>query len=753
MDSFRKQLTACLQNEPPPCSAVCPFGLDIRTFIGHLKRGAFGSAFRLYRDAVAFPGIVSQLCDHPCQTACVFSQKDGAISMRDLEASAIAYAPNTQPNKYSLPARSSRIAIIGAGPSGLACALRLASKKYNVVIFEREERIGGSLWNLLPQEIFMPELERQFQYEMVTFHLSTPVISLSQLQADAIYLATGKDGKKFGMELSAEGACASNHDGVFLGGGVIGRTVMEAIADGLTAAKAIERYLKTGGMNEPIPDHTSRFHPDPNLIPYTPPVCQSGRGTLTKEETVAEANRCQQCQCDACIKYCDLMRSYQKYPKRVEEEVAITIEPVSLTRSARVATRLISTCNHCGLCKKVCPLSLDTGAFLLDSHRIMREKNAMPWAYHEFWLRDMEFSNSEASLVLCPSKIQTPPYLFFPGCRLGGSDPKLVLDSFEALLEYQPDAALYLGCCGAPAEWAGESELHRETVHRFQTIWESLGKPKVVFACLNCREQLSRHLPQIEGITLYQLLKEWKYPIPQTGTGQSAVVFDPCPSREDSKTRQAVRKLAKRAGFSLETLSMEGEYAQCCGWGGQVDLANPKYAAQVTQSRASQSQLPYLVYCANCGDVFSKRGKPSAHLLRAIFPPGAGKDFWRTTAPTASESRENRRWLKAELLCKYVPEEAKHMETIQQGAPLLITPDLLDKMNRSYLLREDAESVVETCERTGKFLINQETGVRVGHAMAGHLTIWVEYQNLEGCRKLINIYAHRMQIVEGAGNV
>ena len=139
-----------------------------------------------------------------------------------------------------------------------------------------------------------------------------------------------------------------------------------------------------------------------------------------------------------------LFRSYHKYPKRVEEEVQTTIEPVSLSRKARLATRFIATCNHCGLCKEVCPVSLDTGTYLLDSHRRMVEEEAMPWAYHEFWLRDMEFSNGEASLLLDPDGNGNPKYLFFPGCRLGGSDPRLVLDSFRTLLEHEPKSALFL---------------------------------------------------------------------------------------------------------------------------------------------------------------------------------------------------------------------------------------------------------------------------------------------------------------------
>ncbi len=754
MNDFRAQLAErCMQNDPPPCASVCPFGLDIRAFAGHMKRGAFSAAFRLYRDAVAFPGIVSRLCDQPCGGACVFSGRNGAIALRDLEAAAIAHAPNINPNRYSLPKRPKRIAVIGAGPSGLACALRLASKKYEVVIFEQEERMGGSLWSLLPEEVFMPELERQFMFEQAVFRFSSPVSSLAQIDADAVYVATGAQGDRFGLELSGGGACASGADGLFLGGELTGGTVMEAIADGLLAAKAIERYLKIGSMNEPLRDWSTRFHPDPGLLSYTPPAPRTGEGVLTKEEAAAEAGRCQQCQCDACVKYCDLMRSYRKYPKRVEEEVATTIEPVSLSRKARLATRLIATCNHCGLCKQVCPVSLDTGAYLLDSHRRMVEEKAMPWAYHEFWLRDMEFSTGDASLVVNAAKGGQPKYLLFPGCRLGGSDPQLVLDGFQVLLEREPESALFLSCCGAPAEWAGEEALHQRTVQYFAQVWESLSRPQVVFACLNCRQELARHLPQAEGISLYELLDRWDLPAVQLGGGQAAAVFDPCPSRDFPEAREAARSLARKAGFRLEPLPLEGEHAQCCGWGGQVEIANPKYAEGVTQNRIEASPLPYLVYCANCRDVFRRRDKAAAHLLRAILPGGEAGGLWDGSVPTATQSRDNRRWLKHQLLLQYKPEEARLMDTPQTGAPLLIAPELLEKMNLSYLLREDVELVVESCERTGKYLVNEETGTRLGHAMTGRLTVWAEYRNLENCRELVNVYAHRMQIMEGMGNV
>ena len=69
---------------------------------------------------------------------------------------------------------------------------------------------------------------------------------------DAVYVATGADGADFGLEMDPDGAFATRTPGVFIGGSLTGGDSMKALADGLAVSLAIERYLKTGGMNEPF---------------------------------------------------------------------------------------------------------------------------------------------------------------------------------------------------------------------------------------------------------------------------------------------------------------------------------------------------------------------------------------------------------------------------------------------------------------------------------------------------------------------
>lgn len=742
MASFKEQLEACMQNDPPPCAAECPFALDVRAFAAHLKRGAFAAAYRMYRDATAFPGIVSRLCPRPCEGACVYAGADCGVALRELERAAVAHTPNPRPNRYNLPKRAQRIVVVGAGPAGLACALRLASKKYAVTVCERAERCGGSLRGLLPDEVLEAEIAMQFMHETVDFRFGTEIRDLADLDADAVCLATGRGGEAFGLALSDTGECASTRRGVFLCGGLVGRGPVEAIADGLTAARAIERYLKTGGMNEPFRSASTRFHPDPALLPPPAPTVTAGDGGYTPEEAAAEAARCRECRCDACVTYCDLMRSRRKYPRRIEEEVSTTIEPVSLSRKARLATRLIAACDHCGLCKAVCPAGIDTGAFLLESQRKMQEIGAMPWAFHEFWLRDMAFADGEAGLCLAPSGAERQRYLFFPGCRLSGSSPELAEKSYDFLRSIEPDSAILLGCCGAPASWAGRTALHEAALERLRAAWRSLGEPTLVFACMNCQRAFGRYLPEMSSVSLYELLDEHAAVEP-SGAGARAAVFDPCSARDCGAAQRAVRSLAEKAGYRLEALPMEGKYARCCGWGGHVSLSNPDYAGDVTRSRAQESDAPYFTYCASCRDVFAGVDKPAAHILEAVFSAPA----WERGAVSASDSRDNRRALKRRLQERYAPEEVMPVE--QPKIALQIAPALLEKMDRDHLLREDAELAVLRCEEDGRFLVDPERGSRSGHVRIGNATVWVEYRaDADGCT-LLNAYAHRMRIVEG----
>ena len=91
--------------------------------------------------------------------------------------------------------------MVGAGLSGLGCALRLANRKYRVDVYERSGRVGGRLWDEMDPEIFLADIRLQFSNEEYGLFLDHTVETLEPLRAqyDAVYVATGSGGDAFGL--------------------------------------------------------------------------------------------------------------------------------------------------------------------------------------------------------------------------------------------------------------------------------------------------------------------------------------------------------------------------------------------------------------------------------------------------------------------------------------------------------------------------------------------------------------------------
>ena len=736
----------CLADEPPFCRVACPFGIDPREYKQKWEQGRMNAAYRSFQTAVCFPAIVSAICPAPCEKACILKERGGALHIRDLERATAALARRKTPNAYNLPSKGKRIAVIGAGLSGLSCALRLLNKKYEVSLYDRAEIPGGCARNQMDLEAFDAEIKNQFQYESPDWHLGEEVKNLDGITGtyDAVYIATGQGGSTFGFRLSGEGAFASGRPGVFLGGMVTGSSVIGALADGIRAAQAVERFLKTGLMNEPFPQADTRLVIDPQSVEVSPEILPGNpEEGYSEEEMKKEAARCISCSCDICARECDLMRIQEKTPNRLYEEAYITVRPGTLANDGRWATRRVASCDQCGLCKKVCPARIDMGGFLLESHRELVETDAMPWAFHDYWLRDMAFSCSEAKIVKKPAGTEKSRYAFFPGCQLAASDPRYVTEVYAWMREKRPDTAIWMTCCGVPAEWAVDDERHKKQLEDLRAEWRELGEPEVIWACPTCRKEFEKYLPEIRGIFLEEALEQWGFPereIPEDVKGREFAVFDPCASREYPEIQAAVRRLLENKNISSKDLSHTGSRVRCCGNGGHYAIASPDYAKRVIMERAEESPLPYITYCVNCHDNFSSRGKENLHILDLLFGTGGVKKPF----PTVTERWENRRAAKKELLTRFFDEK---QEEDEKAVKLLVSKELEQAISGQQILVSDMEQVVEACEKEGRGVLDPRTGTVTGHLKIQNMTYWAVYEPLpDGSFRLVNGYAHRMNL-------
>lgn len=738
MDKFNNDYAKpCARGDAPFCTDVCPFRLDVRDFISKLGRGSFGAAYKAYRQAVVFPALVTRLCDRRCAAVCPRRETDEAVRLQALEAAAVRWAPDHAPTRYNLPVKNQKVAVIGGGPCGLAFALRLAAKRYDVTVYEKGERLGGSFLRHLDAELVEEEITLQSKASPYQVVLGREITSLDELPVDAVFIATGAGGSDFGCREGGEPAIhAGNRPGVFLGGELIGCDLLEAIRDGATAAVDVEKYLKLMSTNfEPELVKPTRLVP-PEPGPAQAAVEPADGECYSKEEAQAEAGRCLKCDCDRCYAACDFMQHHRKYPVQLANAVDFGLRLDVLEPNTN--NRMVNACADCGLCRAACPYEIDSGCQIMLARHQMFEQAQISDAYHEYLLRDMEHALSERAFLCRPAPGGVTRYAFFPGCQLTASDPEYTIRGFELLRQAQPDIGLILGCCGAPAYWAADAELRQKVEDQLLKAWEELGRPTLVLACASCGKQFSRCLPQIPWVNLWSLLRE--LPLPQH-PGHFALA-DPCSAKTDPAWRQDVTAVLKRLGVSFEPLYNDAGLSACCGYGGDIEGALPELKEEMAAKRMELSPLPYLCYCANCRDIYANRGKEAWHVLDLLLGREAAPP-----APDLTSRRRNREEARSRLLAQVWGEEQAPPELEHAHIRLNITPEIRSDLDRERLTEDDLRRVIDYAERTGLWF-EDESGLRIAHLDLGVITVWLEYRLSDGAFRPERVYRHRMKIEE-----
>jgi Fe-S oxidoreductase len=769
VEKYFRQYDNCRQNERPFCSNACPFHVDILDFQAKMANNNYNGAFRTFRNAVGFPDIVAALCPEYCAGVCPRGELDQSVQLNLLEKTCVAKATKKDPTDYNVPTKPRKIAVIGAGSSGLACAVRLAQKKYDVTIYEKSDRLGGKLWGMLPQELFLGDIKRQFQFEKYDLYFNTEVKSIDEIRErgfEAVYVATGMDGLDFGAVNQENGHCIMDGTiAVFAGGSLTGKDPVKSIANGLDMAWAIEVFLKTEKLEYPGEAAPCRSAANPDKLVKADAVIPTDNGLFTDEEAAAEAGRCIRCQCDACMVYCDVCTFHNKWPMRMRDDIMATVafstSPSIMKRTP--GKRLMNTCTQCGLCDEVCPESIEIGGMFLEARRSLHKQDTMPRAYHQFWLKDMEFTNGELAAVTKKAPGQEKcTYAFFPGCQLGAADPGYVSEPYRWLLSKKPDTGLMLRCYSVPAEWAGNEELHDKEIANLKAQWEQLGKPVLILACPACGKHLKQYLPEIETIFLYEVLDRWGYELPPEieakaqkrrelsepeSSKEVYSVFDPCTARHVKPLEESVRRLAQMTGISLEELP-KGDMHGCCGYGGIGAEANADFTDHVVKKRIGLSENPYIAYCINCRDIFKGEGKPVRHILDLLFDIGADD----AKLPTVSQRRRNRIQLK-ETLLKEIWGEEMEKKPEPCGIRLKIKTEMQDKLSSQKILEEDICNVIEFGETTKRRTFDAQKGTYTCYREIGYITYWVEYRPDGDEYEIVNAYTHRMKIkLEGVWN-
>ena len=796
LDNFDK----CIEGTIPYCGGACPFNMEILNFMEKARRGSAKAAFNVYRNAVGYPRIVSRICPGRCLDVCPCKEHGGSVNLPELEKATLALTKDTAPTDYNIPAKKERIAIIGAGAAGIGALLRLSTKKYHVEVFEKSNVIGGWLREAIEPEIVEADFNEQLQFQDYEIHFNTEISDPSQLKGmdfNAVIAATGDGGADFGLldAVSDKGdryCCEIDGAGWFAVGGLIGSELIDSVAAGLYIGTTVDNYIKTGHQYYPNGNFTTALCEGMVTIDEDTPAIEPAGDAYTKEEFAAEASRCVECRCSYCRKHCDLCEYANKWPLRIKDEVIATTLEGKTELKATPARRLMSLCNQCGLCSEVCPENIDMDTLFMVGRQKMFRQGKMPWAFHDFYRRDMEQANGEASLVRIPLNEETGEefdsceYAFFPGCQLGAAEPEIVVKVYDCLRFQHPDTAMFLQCCGIAAEWEGDVDGFNEVLSDICSKWERLGRPTMVMACMTCYKKFRENLPEIPVVSLYELLLEMN-----VSGGCNSVdysIFNPCSARHEDKVRDAVAELAEGMGVKLHPLPENEQYAKCCGYGGHGDIADKGYSDFVAQRRIAESEYPYITYCINCRDMFKTHGKDAVHILELIFGMGdsnvhmihehdhdgvdvqsaqdpencdgncaacssdcgAADDSPLTPAPlpTISERWQNRLELKQMLLELFWGEEMEITDKML-GLTLFMSDEIRDKLNRKHIFEHEIAEVIEFCQRTSRTVLNTGNGTLTGYKQIGNMTYWVEYKQVAQSRtffEVVNAYSHRLQI-------
>jgi putative selenate reductase len=186
-----------------PCNVACPIHQNIPAYVKLVEEGRYNEAFDVIVSKNALPNITAHICDHQCQFHCTRWDYDEPVLIRDLKKTAVENASEkfidevirkgiAQPNNI-------KCAVIGAGPSGLAVSYFLARAGFDVTVFEKHDKAGGIVQNILP-DFRLPQsaIDKDVEYikrHGVKFQFNAdPNFSIEELKQQGfkyIYLAIG----------------------------------------------------------------------------------------------------------------------------------------------------------------------------------------------------------------------------------------------------------------------------------------------------------------------------------------------------------------------------------------------------------------------------------------------------------------------------------------------------------------------------------------------------------------------------------
>jgi len=366
-----------------PCRIGCPAFMDIPLMNRLIAAGNLKEALIKVKEEIALPLILGYICSAPCEKVCRRAPIDQAVSICQLKKFVAASDLNSGNLYFPDKAKSSgkRVAIIGGGPSGLACAFYLTIEGHKCVIIDRNDEAGGSLRNIpeseLPKQALIEEINYIKKYGIeirLDQNGSLDDFNKMKKEFDAVVLAIGgnkeltetnvKDNIEFNSLITDKDTFETNQTGVFVCGSFVRKQKMavKAVAMGKLAARSVNKFLlgekpektrrmfnskfgklQTEEFDEYLKESTKdkRYNPTNGFL-----------DGFTEEEAMNEAKRCMHCDCRK-IDNCKLRIFSNEY--EVDRRTYLSIERKTIKKYNNHETIVYEPekCIKCGLCIEI----------------------------------------------------------------------------------------------------------------------------------------------------------------------------------------------------------------------------------------------------------------------------------------------------------------------------------------------------------------------------------------------------------------
>jgi NADPH-dependent glutamate synthase beta subunit-like oxidoreductase len=362
-----------------PCQIACPAHMNIPLMNRLIAAGKFDESLAVVKHDIALPAVLGRICPAPCEGACHRKTVDEAVSICLLKR--FVGDNGAEPEIEIAKKTGKKVAVIGAGPAGLAAAFYLQLKGVQVTLYDKNEKAGGMLRTAIPEEILPKEvLDKEIEMILKTGvefsggkEIGTEVFESLKNSFDAVVLATGtvsENAEFFGWKATPKGIIAdkdsyqTSDPKVFAVGNIIrsSRLAIRSVGQGKEVAFSVLQFFNEQQPTGEPRMFNSRFgklvHAEyseflKESVTYKRTFPETGgHSSFSKEEAIAEAKRCMHCDCRA-IDNCKLREYSHQY--NADQKRFKTSKRRSITKqnNHNLVIYEPQKCIKCGICVRL----------------------------------------------------------------------------------------------------------------------------------------------------------------------------------------------------------------------------------------------------------------------------------------------------------------------------------------------------------------------------------------------------------------